>query len=200
MVIEQILVSYMAVFCYLVGDEATGEAALIDPADDFERIFEKVAAQKLKVRFVINTHGHPDHTSGNEAVLKRTGATLVIHEADAAMLERGFLKELKDKNALRLVKDGDAIRIGKLTLEVLGTPGHTRGGICLHAPGHLFTGDTLFTEGVGRTDLPGGSERTLLDSIRKKILELPDDTHIWPGHDYGRQKRSTVKEQKKFFR
>ena len=95
--------------------------------------------------------------------------------------------------------DKDIITIGTITLKVIHTPGHTEGCICLYTPGHVFTGDTLFTEGMGRTDLPGGSHREIMHSIKQKILTLPDNTIVWPGHHYGRFPKSTVKEQKGFY-
>jgi len=201
MIIEQILVTQMAVFCYLIGDPVSGEAVLIDPGGEVEKIFKVVEKHKLKVRWVINTHGHYDHTTGNEEVLKRTKATLVIHQADSGMLDKTLVKNLQSGKggSIHYVKDGDEIALGKHKLKVIGTPGHTRGGICLYHDGRLFTGDTLFTEGVGRTDLPGGSGKDLLNSIRTRILTLPDETVILPGHHYGRNKTSTVKEQKQYF-
>ena len=207
MIIEQILVTGMAVFCYLVGDERTREAALIDPAGDFDRIFQAVEAHKLKVTKVINTHGHFDHTSGNDHVIKRTGAELLIHELEAKSLGSVMNRFLSratggrgSPKPVRLLKDGDTIEIGSVSLKVIHTPGHTEGGICLYTKGNVFTGDTLFTEGMGRTDMPGGSHRKIMDSITRKILTLPDDTVIWPGHHYGRSPRSTVAEQKSLYR
>ena len=207
MIIEQILVTGMAVFCYLVGDERTREAALIDPAGDFDRIFQAVEAHKLKVTKVINTHGHFDHTSGNDHVIKRTGAELLIHELEAkslgSVMNRLLSRATGGKGSpkpVRLLKDGDTVEIGSVSLKVIHTPGHTEGGICLYTKGNVFTGDTLFTEGTGRTDMPGGSHRKIMDSITRKILTLPDDTVIWPGHHYGRFPRSTVAEQKSLYR
>jgi glyoxylase-like metal-dependent hydrolase (beta-lactamase superfamily II) len=202
MIIEQILVTRMAVFCYLIGDPDSGEAALIDPGGEVDKILKMVETHSLRVRWVINTHGHHDHTSGNLEVIRRTQATLVINEADVSMLDPTLVKNLESgqgPGALRLVKDADEIAIGKLKLKVIATPGHTRGGICLYMEGRLFTGDTLFTEGVGRTDLPGGSGKQLMHSIRTRILIFPDDTVIFPGHHYGQHRTSTVKEQRSYF-
>jgi len=208
MIIEQILVTGMAVFCYLLVDESTKEAVLIDPAGDFNSIFSRVEKHNATIKYIINTHGHYDHTSGNSHVMNRTGAPLLIHEND-----RGYIKEIKDTDACRLLdtaepvpeklqilKDGDSITFGNSKLWVINTPGHTRGCICLYTGGNLFTGDTLFTEGVGRTDLPDSSEADLVNSLKNKIFTLPDDTKIWPGHHYGKRPVSTVAEQKKFYR
>ncbi len=207
MIVDQILVTGMAVFCYLVADEESRVGALIDPAGDFDRIFGRVGERGVTVKWVINTHWHFDHSAGNEHVMMKTGAGLLIHEKDAGKLT-GLINRLLTKTAggktspkpYRALRDGDEIEIGSERLRVIHTPGHTEGGICLYTPGHLFTGDTLFTEGYGRTDLGGGSGADLIDSIRKKILTLPDDTVIWPGHHYGRKPKSTVREQKKYYR
>jgi glyoxylase-like metal-dependent hydrolase (beta-lactamase superfamily II) len=206
MIVEQILVTHMAVFCYLVGDEQTREAALIDPAGDFDSIFERVDHHNLTVTTVINTHGHFDHTSGNDYVVKKTGAKLLIYESEARKLDsisnRLLSRVVGGKGSPRPMEtlgDGDVISIGSIRLEVIHTPGHSEGSICLYTPGNVFTGDTLFTEGMGRTDLAGGSYRDIMDSIKNKILSLPDDTIIWPGHHYGRFPSSTVREQKRYY-
>lgn len=206
MIIEQIEVTWMSVFSYLLVDDTTREGVLIDPAGDFDRIFQKVDEHRARITYVINTHGHWDHASGNEHVMNRTGARLVIHENDAPMLRRVSTRVLsrvlggKGSPAPYLtVKDGDTISAGGLRLKVLHTPGHTEGSICLHIDGNLFTGDTLFTEGMGRTDFSGGSYEKIMESITKKILALPDTTKIWPGHNYGRFPVSTVREQKRYY-
>jgi hydroxyacylglutathione hydrolase len=207
MIIEQILVTHMAVFCYLVADEKTREGVLIDPAGDHGAIESVVAKHGITIKYIINTHGHFDHTSGNDYWMKKTGASLLIHEADARKLgsltSRFFSRTMGGKTSpppQMTLKDGDLIHIGSGQLRVMETPGHSGGSICLYMPGHIFTGDTLFTEGMGRTDLPDGSMKKIMDSIRNKILSLPDNTVIWPGHHYGRYPTSTVKEQKGYYR
>ena len=208
MIIEQILVTGMAVFCYLLVDETTKEAVLIDPAGDYDAIFSKVDKHKAAVKYVINTHGHYDHTSGNSHVMAKTGAVLLIHENDHGYIknfqgaERGRFSDTEGPGTKKmlLLKDGDSISFGNSKLWVIHTPGHTAGCICLYSNGNIFTGDTLFTEGVGRTDLPDSSERDLAASLKNKILSLPDDTKIWPGHHYGKRPSSTVAEQKRYYR
>ena len=194
----------MATFCYLVGDEVSNECALIDPAFETERILSEVNKCGYKVIHIINTHCHSDHTAGNAAMIRSTDAQLLIHELDADRLSRGmnrvFSRILGGKGSPRpdvLLRDGDEIKIGNTILHVLHTPGHTVGSICLYAPGHIFTGDTLFVGAVGRTDLPGGSSKKLLMSIHERIYSLPGKTIVWPGHDYGQFPTSTVENEMK---
>lgn len=206
MVIEQILVGHMAVFCYLIGDEESGEAVLVDPASDFDRIMSYIEKYNFTVKKIINTHGHFDHIGGNRYFIKKTGAELLIHEKDYYFLGKSvsrFLEFIRGGRAVRydvrFLRDGDEIMVGKHRISVIHTPGHSPGSVCLYIEGNLFTGDTLFTEGMGRTDFNGGSQETIMDSIRNRILTLPDETIIWPGHHYGRFPVSTVKEQKRYY-
>lgn len=189
----------MATFCYLVADEASRTCALIDPAFDTNRLIALAADQGLTITHIINTHNHSDHTAGNAAVIAATGAKLYIHHRDAAALgkifNRGFSRLMGGKGSPPpdvLLEDNDAILIGAVTLNVIHTPGHTPGGICLHTEGHLFTGDTVFVGSAGRTDLPGGSKRLLETSIATRVCSLPGNTIIWPGHDYGATPSSTI--------
>jgi len=208
MIIEQILVTGMVVFCYLIVDESTKDAVVIDPAGDYDLIFKKIDKHKANIKYIINTHGHYDHTSGNNHMLGKTKAVLLIHKNDSSYLRNikseecalfSDEKKNKDKKVL-LLQNNDKIIIGNTELWVIHTPGHSAGSISIYSNGNIFTGDTLFTEGVGRTDLQDSSTESLIDSIKNKILTLPDDTKIWPGHHYGRKPVSTVAEQKKYFR
>lgn len=206
MIIEQIIIGRMAVFCYLIGDEKSGEGALIDPAGDPEKILTIAKKYQLSVRWVINTHGHCDHTAGNRSIMKKTGGQLLIHRNDVPKLRkplnRLFSRVLGGAGSpkpAQFLNDGDTIPIGSISLRAIHTPGHSPGSLCLYTKGHIFTGDTLFTEGTGRTDFADGSQHEIMDSIKNRILTLPDDTIIWPGHHYGRHPSSTVKEQKKFY-
>ena len=192
MFVEQILVTDMVVFCYLVVDEVTGKAVLIDPAGDFDRISKKIKQHKAEVVHIINTHGHPDHTMGNAEAVKLTGAKVLIHKEDVFML-RGTNYDID------FLKDNQSIEFGMSRLNVIHTPGHSGGGICLYTNGCIFTGDTLFTEGMGRTDIGNASQKEIMLSITKKILSFPDDTIIYPGHHYGRKPTSTVGEQKRIY-
>jgi glyoxylase-like metal-dependent hydrolase (beta-lactamase superfamily II) len=203
MQIKQIRLVKMANFCYLVGDENAQTCALIDPAFETDRILAKVDDLGYKVTHLINTHGHSDHTAGNQAIISATGAKLLIHTDDAGRLDkvlhRTFSRVLGGKGSPRanvLLQNNDIIQIGEVRLRVLHTPGHTAGGICLYSKGHVFTGDSLFVGAVGRTDLPGGSMKHLLNSIHEKIYTLPGDTVVWSGHDYGPTPSSTVQREK----
>lgn len=205
MKIQQILLSHMDTFCYIIADEVSYTAALIDPAFDVPRILQTAKTSGWAITHVINTHHHSDHSAGNAEVLKAIRAQLCIHKDDAPHLHkvanRAFARMLGGKGSPkpnRLLSDGDRIYIGATVLTVLHTPGHTPGGICLYTPGHLFTGDTLFVGAVGRTDLPGSKHGQLIDSIHNKIYTLPAETIVWPGHDYGDTPSSTVGEERRF--
>jgi hydroxyacylglutathione hydrolase len=203
MYIKQIRLQTMAVFCYLVGDEKSRQCALIDPAFETANILAIVKQEGYRVTHLINTHCHADHIAGNAAIKAATSATLVIHERDSKQLtsfrNRLFTFALGGRASPlpdRVVKDGDRIEIGEVKISVIHTPGHTPGGICLYAKGHVFTGDTLFVGAVGRTDLRGGSASDLLKSIRERLYTLPPDTIVWPGHDYGPRPNSTIAVEK----
>ncbi len=203
MKIKAIYLPKMANFCYMIGDEATQTCAIIDPAFDPEKILNTVDDAGYTITHVINTHGHSDHTSGNAAIIEATGAQLCIHKSDSEQVTRLLTRVLSrfmggkgSPKASRILEDNDIIAIGKTELKVLHTPGHTPGSICIYAEGHVFTGDTLFVQAVGRTDLPGGSSKQLLTSVHERIYTLPEDTKVWPGHDYGPSPSSTVAAEK----
>ena len=194
----------MAVFAYLVGDTITGDALVIDPADNIREIVAVAKENKLQINYIVNTHGHVDHIGGNAEMQKLTGAKIIVHEDDAIMLTSTPAMMLKMFGAKQsppadiLVKDTMIITVGNIELRVIHTPGHSPGGICLYTNGHVFTGDTLFVEAVGRTDLPGGSWQVMYNSIKDKLFKLPDDTKVMPGHNYGRTPTSTIGHEKKY--
>jgi hydroxyacylglutathione hydrolase len=181
MIIKQLDIGYMDNFCYIVGCEKTRKALVIDPGHDVDRIVSAAEKQGLEIEAIVNTHAHGDHIAGNAELKSRTGAKIIIHALDAA----GYPK------ADVFLKDEKTLQLGEITFDVIHSPGHTPGGICLHTQGNLFTGDTLFVGDSGRTDLPGGDRPTLGKSIRR-LMQLPDDTIIWPGHDYGPTPTSTI--------
>ncbi|HAR48608.1 hypothetical protein ER57_04875 [Smithella sp. SCADC] len=202
MFVKQMQVSTMAVFAYLVGDQITGDALVIDPAADVKGIIAEAKKNNLHINYIVNTHGHVDHISGNTEMQKETGAKIIVHGDDAIMLTHTPAMILRMFGAKAsppadiLVKDGDTISVGNVELKVIHTPGHSPGGISLYTPGYVFTGDTLFVEAVGRTDLPGGSWQTMLKAIKEKLFCLPDDTKVMPGHNYGRMPTSTIGHEK----
>lgn len=201
--VQQITVGSMGVCCYIVSCPETKKAGVIDPGGDVERILAAVKAAGFDVQHIIATHGHPDHVCGNRALKEATGADIVMHKADEEFFGKPEVSSYFAMLGLEasppadiLVEDGDLIMIGNEDLQVIHTPGHTPGGICLLNGKHLITGDTLFVGGLGRTDFPGGSQQELMDSIRMRLLVLPDDTVVWPGHGYGGN-RSTIGEEKR---
>ncbi len=184
--IKKIVVGGLETNCYIFADLQTREAALIDPASDGDNVIKsELERHNLKLKCIINTHGHGDHISSNY----KFRAPIFIHMSDADFLtdtelnmSAAFGFNIKSPPADRLLKDGDIIEVGSLKLKVLHTPGHTPGGISLLTDGAVFTGDTLFRNGVGRTDFPYGSEQKLFDSIKHKLMPLDDDTVVYPGH------------------
>jgi glyoxylase-like metal-dependent hydrolase (beta-lactamase superfamily II) len=203
MLIKSLTVGNMSVCCYILVCEDTREAAVIDPGGDAAMIEQALKKMGARLKLIINTHGHPDHVAENASLKKATGAVIVMHEADAAFFGQPQVVQYFSALGLpfspppdRLVKDGETISFGKESLKVIHTPGHTPGGICLYSKPELFSGDTLFVGGVGRSDFPGGDGRQLFNAIRDKLLTLPNDTRVWPGHGYGGQS-STIGEEKR---
>ncbi|NLJ33183.1 MAG: MBL fold metallo-hydrolase [Firmicutes bacterium] len=201
MEIKRYVLGNLGANCYLLVSRKGDEALVIDPGGDPAPVLQDIKEQGLNLLYIINTHGHGDHIGGNGALQKATGAEILIHRGDAHMLASA-IKNLSiftgdrctSPAADRLLEDGDIISWGQESHRVLHTPGHTPGSICLLGEGHVFSGDTLFAGSVGRTDFPGSSPEDILTSIKGKLLTLPPETRVLPGHgpetDIGTEKRS----------
>jgi glyoxylase-like metal-dependent hydrolase (beta-lactamase superfamily II) len=186
MIIKQLETGYLDNFSYIVGCKKSRKALVIDPGPDAEQIVSTAEKEGLEIVTIFNTHGHGDHTAGNARLKALTDANIVIHRDDADGYPKADL----------FLSDETSLQVGEITFEVIHTPGHTPGGTCLYAQGNLFTGDTLFVGDSGRTDLSGGHRSTLGKSIRR-LMKLPEDTVIWPGHDYGPTPSSTIAWEKR---
>lgn len=189
MILKTLTVGPFASNCYIVASEQTKEGVVIDPGADAGRIVKIVDGLGLRVTLIVATHGHSDHVGAAAKVKEHTGAPFAIHSEDAGMLGHGglvgMLMGAGSKSPAvpdRLLSEGDVIGCGALSFRVLHTPGHTQGGICLVGEGLVFSGDTLFNYGIGRTDFPGGSYEELMEGIVNKLLSLPDETVVYPGH------------------
>ncbi len=202
--VKTYIVGQLAVNAYLVSCPDTSEAFVIDPAGDEDRIAKDIRDAKLTLKYIVNTHGHADHTSGNQKLKTLTGANVIMHPEDDELFRRSDIVQMfrawgfePHEPADIHIQDGDEIRIGSCVFKVLHTPGHSPGSVCLLGHGLLFTGDSLFVGAVGRTDLPGGSFNTLISSLKKQIIGLPDQTIVYPGHDYGDSPTSTIAKEKR---
>jgi glyoxylase-like metal-dependent hydrolase (beta-lactamase superfamily II) len=186
MFVEQIKVGDMENFCYLLSCENTGRAALIDPGWEADRLLAGLKEKKLHLEYILCTHFHPDHTLDVPEIREKTGAPVAMHRADIP-----YYEDIVDLT----LNDGDVLSVGEeVQISVIHTPGHTPGGVCFYTQGRLFTGDTLFVGDSGRTDLPYGHRPTLGASLRK-IMELPEETMVLPGHDYGPTPTSTLRQE-----
>ena len=184
MIVHQLQVGNMQNFTYVLEDEETSESIILDPSwnlDDLKRVIEK---HNLKIKYIVNTHHHFDHTIGNETMAKETGAKTVQYETSTLKHEIS-------------VSNGDKIKFGNSELEVLYTPGHSKDSICLVGDGKIFSGDTLFVGTCGRVDLPGGDARELYHSLVDTLRKLDDKLIMYPGHNYGTTPTSTIGEQKR---
>ncbi len=205
MKLEVLTVGALAVRCYLVFCPETKEVAVIDPGGDEGRILQKIQELGLVPKYILATHGHADHVAGAWWLRRKLQIPVAMHEADdhffrepdAAAIFSAWGFEPNEPADI-LLRDGDLISLGKtVKLSVLHTPGHSPGSVCFYdGEKYLFTGDTLFVGAVGRADLPGGDFEQMLKSIETKILPLPDETVICPGHDYGDQPFSTLAREK----
>jgi hydroxyacylglutathione hydrolase len=191
MILETLAVGPFASNCYIVGSESSKHGLIIDPGAEAKLILKTVNDLGLTISLILVTHAHIDHIGALAPVKESTGAKFAIHEAEAAADLGMFSRMLSSMTGGsftqppkpdRLLKDGDIIEVDDLKFTVLHTPGHSPGGISLYGHGILFSGDTLFNCGIGRTDFPGCSYEKIIDSIRNKLMTLPDDTVVYPGH------------------
>ena len=183
MKVYQVPVGPMQNFSYIVEDESTREAIIIDPSWDLDKIIQIIDEQNLNPKYIVNTHWHDDHTRGNEELAAEISVKIVQHEASTLQNDM-------------IVKDGDSIKFGCSELLVYHTPGHSKDSICLVGDGKIFSGDTLFVGNCGRIDLPGGSSRELYHSLLNVISNLDDGLIMYPGHDYGTSQTSTIGNEK----
>jgi glyoxylase-like metal-dependent hydrolase (beta-lactamase superfamily II) len=184
MIFEQIRGGFGANFTYIVADDASKEGVVIDPSGMTNKIMNSVDQKGIKVKYVINTHGHGDHIGGNAEIADVTGASIVKHASIA------ISKDVA-------VNDGDVLKIGDTEVKIIHTPGHSPDSICVIIGKFLFTGDTLFINECGRTDFGGGSSEQLWDSLFNKLVKLEDDLEVYPGHDYGPLMHDSLGNQKR---
>ena len=198
--IIQIVTGAYQVNTYIVSCPDTKECVIIDPGGDAEKVLKILTDNSLQGKYILNTHGHADHILANTTLKNKLNIPVCMHKEDFLYFTQPDIRKISEKE-LGLsapgttdiqLSDNEKISVGSLEIQVLHTPGHTPGSACFLVSGNLFTGDTLFVGDVGRTDLTGGSLSTLLQSIKEKILVLPQDTTIWPGHNYGETPTSTL--------
>ncbi len=189
MIIKELVVGPLMANCFICGCSKTKEAVVIDPGGDANTILLSLADSELKVKYIINTHGHFDHVSANGKMKDATGADILIHPLDAPMLEKlssnaAFFGVSVENSPPcdQTLEEGDTVSFGDIILKVVHTPGHTPGGISLYANGIVFVGDTLFAGSIGRTDFPGGDFNTLISSIKTKLFNMEDDVRVFSGH------------------
>ena len=199
MIVERLEVGPFGANCYLVACPTTREAVMIDPGGDGPDIISLCRELGLKINYIINTHGHMDHVGANKEVKEAFNVSIIAHQADFPLYrsQGSGLALLMGKVEVappdKSIKEGDVLQVGSLQVETMETPGHTQGSITLKIGGALFAGDTLFAGSIGRTDLPGGSFKQIIQSIKKKILAHDDDTSVFTGHgpptNVGRERR-----------
>jgi len=190
MIFEQIPIGNMQNFSYLIGDEDSKEAAVVDPGWEIEKILEIAKKHDLNIKIILITHSHYDHIGSVKEIVDATDSVVYVHKED--------VNEIKEKGItdIKFVKEGDEIDVGKIKIKVLHTPGHSPGSVCYLFDNKLITGDMLFVEAIGRVDLPGGDIEMMYNSLQK-LKKLDENIEVYPGHDYGSLKSSTIAHEKK---
>lgn len=189
MIFEQIPVGPMQNFSYLIGDSK--EAAVVDPGWEIDKILIIAKKHDLNVKYILVTHSHYDHIDKVKEMADATDATVYVHKEDADEIKNRGVDKIKT------IKENDEITIGKMKIKVLHTPGHSPGSVCYLVDNKLITGDTLFVENIGRTDLPGGDPRVIAESL-KRLKKLDENIEVYPGHDYGSVPHSSIAHEKKY--
>lgn len=174
--------------CYIAGDEKSREGIVVDPGGDVHKIIEKCEKNKLDIRYIILTHGHGDHIGAAYDLRHATDAKILMNKKDEFLVQHGnreltaMFNDIKVFEIDQYINDKDVIKISGLDIEIIETPGHTPGGVCLKIEDIVISGDTLFLGSVGRTDFKMSSHEELIKSIKEKLLALPDSTIVYPGH------------------
>lgn len=189
MYLKQMELGPMANYVYLIGDPVTREAMVVDPAWNVQAILDELAKDDYKLKGMLITHGHPDHINGVEELMNKTNVPVYMHKDEVPWIKGWKESSIPTQN-------GDKIKIGNIEIQCIHTPGHTMGSQCFMCQSQMLTGDTLFIDGCGRTDLPGGNTEMLFDTFDRVIKKLPGETVIYPGHNYSPGKSDTLEHQK----
>lgn len=189
MIIKKVVVGPLEVNCYIIGCEDSKEAAIIDPGDNADEIIRTIEKEGLKPKCIINTHAHFDHVGGVKAIQDHFKIDFFLHKEDLFLVDNASeqatafgLKPIPKPEVNKYVNNGEKISLGNKSITVIHTPGHSPGCVCYYLDNNVFVGDTLFAGSIGRTDLPGGSYETLINSIKENLFPLGDNTIVYPGH------------------